>query len=206
MSVYKKVKNYLNKYGLLSLLFKGLWKVFSVPAFILHTGRKVVFYFYTKCWVKNIFGKVHIQGIAGNVRIGKNATIYPGVILEIGEDAQVRIGDHFTLSYGALIACREFVNIGNHVMIGEYTSIRDTTHAFDSNNQEPYMYQPDKMAGIEIGGNVWVGRGCIILPGTVVEQGVIIAANSVVKGHLKAYWLYGGTPAKPIRALREPLI
>jgi carbonic anhydrase/acetyltransferase-like protein (isoleucine patch superfamily) len=203
MPAYEKIRSYLYRYGFLALVLKGLWKILYIPSLLLQVARKVVFYFHTRCWVKHIIGHVYLQGIANDVKIGKDATIYPGTVLEIAPDARLRIGDHFVFSYGALIACRYAVSIGHDVMVGEYTSIRDTTHVYDSNSKQPYVCQPDRSASIEIASNVWIGRGCIILPGTIIEKGVIIGANSVVKGHLKAYWLYGGVPARAIRSLRQ---
>jgi acetyltransferase-like isoleucine patch superfamily enzyme len=88
-------------------------------------------------------------------------------------------------------------------MIGEYTSIRDTTHTY-TDPSLPYCSQPDTSAEIIIGNNVWIGRGCIIFPGTVIEDGVIIGANSVVKGHLQAYSLFAGSPAKFLKVLNKP--
>ena len=59
----------------------------------------------------------------------------------------------------------------------------------------------DSQAPIIIGNNVWVGRGCLLLPGTIVGDNVIIAANSVVKGTLQSNSMYGGTPAKCIKKI-----
>ncbi len=83
-------------------------------------------------------------------------------------------------------------------MIGEYSSIRDTTHQHNIMDI-PMMFAEDISTPVNIGNNVWIGRGCLILPGTVIEEGVVIAANSVVKGTLSSNSIYGGNPAKFIK-------
>ena len=85
-------------------------------------------------------------------------------------------------------------------MIGEYTSIRDTSHSYQ-NNGIPFSQQADESLSISIGNNVWIGRGCIIMPGTVIADNVIIGANSVVKGQLETNSVYVGSPAVKIRTI-----
>lgn len=46
---------------------------------------------------------------------------------------------------------------------------------------------------------MWLGSDVKVLPGVVIEDGVIVAAGSVVKGKLDAGCLYRGVPARKIR-------
>jgi acetyltransferase-like isoleucine patch superfamily enzyme len=141
-----------------------------------------------------------VKGIGNNISINYDAAFYDNSILEICERSRLRIGKNFTLSYSSLIACMEEVTIGDFVMIGEFTSIRDTTHSFE-NNMVPFTKQKDVSKAIKIGNNVWIGRGCIILPGTTIGDNVIIGANSVVKGDLQPGNVYAGAPLKLLRAI-----
>lgn len=52
--------------------------------------------------------------------------------------------------------------------------------------------------GIHLGARVWAGARVTFLPGAFVEDDVIIAAGSIVRGRCKAGWVYGGTPARPL--------
>ena len=54
---------------------------------------------------------------------------------------------------------------------------------------------------IEIGNNVWIGAGVIILPGAIIEDDVVIGAGSIVTGLLKSNQLYIGNPAQSNRAI-----
>ncbi len=190
----------LRSYSFLDATRKVVWFVWcrfkKLPRFF----QQLRFYFYTKCWVENIYGSVYFNTICNNVIIGSDATIYPKTVFEFTENASLVIGNSFTLSYGAILAVRHSIKIGNYVMIGEYSSIRDTTHTYET-SAIPYCKQPDKFEEIIIGDNVWIGRGCVILPGTVIENGVIVGAHSVVKGTLKSNCIYAGAPLKLIREI-----
>lgn len=54
-------------------------------------------------------------------------------------------------------------------------------------------------APIVLGKNVFVGLGCILLPGTTIDDDVIVGAGAVVKGHLKSGYIYVGNPASPLK-------
>jgi maltose O-acetyltransferase len=56
---------------------------------------------------------------------------------------------------------------------------------------------------VTIGERVWIGARVTILPGSTIDSDVIVAAGAVVSGHLKAFGLYGGVPARLIRALAQ---
>lgn len=189
-------------YSFFNLLRKTAYVLVRLFGIGIQAIRKFRLYFFINCWVKNILGSVHVSTICMNVKFGKNVTLYPNTILEVSEQACLIVGDNFTLSYGALIASNYFIKMGNHVMIGEYTSIRDTTHVYHDCNV-PYCRQTDKSEKIIIGNNVWIGKGCIILPGAVIEDGVIVGAHSVVKGCLKANAVYAGIPLRLIKNLPQ---
>lgn len=59
--------------------------------------------------------------------------------------------------------------------------------------------------GCTVGNRVLVGMGAIVMDGAVVEDDVMIAAGALVSPgkHLESGFLYAGSPAKPIRPLRD---
>jgi acetyltransferase-like isoleucine patch superfamily enzyme len=182
------------------LVRKVLFVLLKPARAVRHYYRRLRFYFHTKCWVHYILGEIHIRTINHNTTIGREACFYHNTVLEITEMARLRIGNNFTLSYGSVISCQHSIRIGDYVMIGEYSSLRDASHVYDTPGV-PYCQQHDAASEIVIGNNVWIGRGSVILPGAVIEDGVIVAANSVVKGRLEAYSMYGGAPVKLIKRL-----
>lgn len=61
----------------------------------------------------------------------------------------------------------------------------------------------DMVAPIVIGNNVTIGYGTILLPGTVIEDNVIIGAGAVVRGRVKSDGIYAGVPVKFICSLED---
>ncbi len=51
-----------------------------------------------------------------------------------------------------------------------------------------------------IGNDVWLGRNSVVMPGVKIGDGAIIAAYSTVTKDVPAYTVYGGNPAKFIKA------
>jgi galactoside O-acetyltransferase len=44
-----------------------------------------------------------------------------------------------------------------------------------------------------------IGAGSIILPGSIIQEGVAIGANSLVKGECRAWSIFAGSPIKFIK-------
>lgn len=81
---------------------------------------------------------------------------------------------------GTIIGGEQFIDIGNNCWIGPNCEI---------------VGGP---APIEIGNNVWIGMRVIILPGVKIDEGVIVAAGSVVTKSVPKCAIVGGNPAKII--------
>lgn len=54
-----------------------------------------------------------------------------------------------------------------------------------------------------IGNNVFLGWGCTVLAGTVIEDNVIIGAGAVASGKIEKNSVYAGNPAKKIMSISE---
>jgi galactoside O-acetyltransferase len=54
--------------------------------------------------------------------------------------------------------------------------------------------------------HVIIGTGCIILPEAVIEEGVVIGANSLVKMYCKAWGIYAGSPVKFIKIRSKEIV
>ena len=50
-----------------------------------------------------------------------------------------------------------------------------------------------------VGNDVWIGQNVTVMPGVNIEDGAIIAANSVVTKDIPAYCIAGGNPCKIIK-------
>ena len=177
------------------------WLYFKKNAFIVKLRAISKYYFFGNLNIR--FGhNVFIRRGKGTHYFGDNNIIFDNCVFEVhNAKANIKTGHDCFFSYGVVVVCNQQIEIGDHVWIGEYTSLRDGTHNFSVNHVMGEL--PDIVAPIKIGNNVWIGRGCIILPGTVIEDNVIIAANSVVKGYFKSGSIYGGLPAKFIKSIED---
>lgn len=89
------------------------------------------------------------------------------------------------------------VQIGDRVRIGERVSIHDENHVYGSD--DPDDFDKYLVSGVEIGDDVWIGAGSVILAGSRVGAGSVVAAGSVVRGEFPARSLIGGIPARVLR-------
>ncbi|RLD76595.1 MAG: acyltransferase [Bacteroidetes bacterium] len=135
-----------------------------------------------------------------NIYIGEKSILYKKQSLYIGRNGKMTLGKNsHAAPYGYFLIENQKLTIGDDVAIGPYCSF------FCSSN----TYSPDKAlfrenyekADIKIGNNVFIGAQSVILPGSVIHNHVIVAANSVVRGILESGWLYGGSPCKQIKKL-----
>ena len=170
---------------------------YVINAFPFDLFRKIRSWYFFKNSGIRLGHAVIMKGLSDNICVGKDNDFYARCVFLIAPGAEFRTGDRVTLSYNVLVACHTSIVLGNDVMIGEYTSIRDTTH--DYSVEGIMRGAPDISKKITIGNNVWIGRGCLITEGSVIEDGVVVAANSVVKGRLERNGIYGGCPANFIK-------
>lgn len=93
--------------------------------------------------------------------------------------------------------CYGNVRIGDYVAIGPGTKI----FAYSNHYQFGKKVTDEKITiDVVINNNVFVGSNCVILPGTIIPDNVVIAAGSIVKGELEENSIYAGTPCKKIRS------
>jgi len=92
------------------------------------------------------------------------------------------------------------ITIGNNVMISNNVS-------FSTHDASASYYLPgasDIFGRINIGNNVYIGMGAIILPGITIADDCIIGAGSVVtKSFLKPGGVLAGNPARRICSVEE---
>lgn len=91
------------------------------------------------------------------------------------------------------------VTIGNFTMIAHDVMILGGDHNYKVAGIPTVFAGRDETRPTNIGDDVWVGAGSIIMAGVTIGDGAIIAAGSVVTKDVEAYCVYGGTPAKKIK-------
>lgn len=145
-----------------------------------------------------VFGCPEVVGTA-QIQLGKNLYLWTGLYWETQGTGKIEIGDEVVMSHGVHIVAFEQVTIGQHTMIGEYSSIRDANHRIDTQN--PMRYSGHDSAPIHIGDNVWIGRGVTIVSGVHIGNNAVIGANAVVTKDVPANSIAVGIPAQVIKTL-----
>ncbi|HCT3160777.1 TPA: acetyltransferase, partial [Escherichia coli] len=103
------------------------------------------------------------------------------------------------------IASIESVTIGRDTLIASKVFITDHNHGsfkhsdpMSSPNIPPDMRTLESSA-VVIGQRVWLGENVTVLPGTIIGNGVVVGANSVVRGSIPENTVIAGVPAKIIK-------
>lgn len=106
----------------------------------------------------------------------------------MGEECYINIDANFTDP--------KYVKIGNNVSLSGCTLIgHDGSIAVFAQKTGKIL---DKVGKIEIGDNVFIGHGAIILPNVIIGSNVIVAAGAVVSKDIPDGSVVGGVPAKVI--------
>lgn len=142
-----------------------------------------------------ILGRVEVEGTR-QITMGAGALIHAGVLLETQGQGRIEIGDRVVLSRGVHIVAFDHVRLGDDVMLGEYTSIRDANHRASDQRMRDSGHDA---AAISLGRNVWVGRGAVVLKGVHIGDSAIVGANAVVTRNLPAGARARGVPARPFQ-------
>ena len=140
---------------------------------------------------------VYLMRYPKNIFIDSGAYIKNGARLcPCNDTAQIHIGNKTTIGYNTLIFASGNITIGNDCMIAPNVYLVDSDHGTQVG--ERMNRQPNIVGLITVENDVWIGTGSVILKDSHITEGCVIAANSVVKGTLEPFSIYGGAPAKKI--------
>lgn len=135
--------------------------------------------------------------------------VYIALEVDIRED--VNIGDHSYCNFGTIIF--NGTRIGKYCSIGYRVQIGLPEHPLDELSTSPALYRNGELMKIHpiewpkndfhtpviIGNDVWIGSNALIMQGTNIGDGAVIAAGAVVTKDVESYAIVGGVPAKLIR-------
>jgi acetyltransferase-like isoleucine patch superfamily enzyme len=154
-------------------------------------------------WLDGIWRKANQRlVVSGKVEVGRasrlslGATVWSAHGLVIGD--YCAIGRRSTINADGRIG--HFFMTGSHVAV-----LGRVDHAIDEIGVpmllSEWIGDRDKRADdeVEIGDDVWLGSGAIVLGGVQIGDGAIVGAGSVVTHDVPAFGVAVGNPARVIR-------
>lgn len=142
--------------------------------------------------------QIAIRGLLG--KTGDNCVVEQPLFCTYGYNTTV--GDNFFLNVNCKLMDSGKITIGNNVFIAPNVCLITEEHAMDVEQ---------RLAGLEythpvnIGDNVWICAGAIVLPGVTIGANSVIGAGSVVTKDIPPDSLAVGNPCKVIRSLKKAL-
>jgi maltose O-acetyltransferase len=89
------------------------------------------------------------------------------------------------------------VRIGAFTLIGPAVQIYTATHPFEAERRR----REESGKPVEIGADVWIGGGAIVLPGVRIGARAVIGAGSVVTQDVPERVFAAGNPCRVIREI-----
>lgn len=150
---------------------------------------------------------VHETAVTRDSRFGK--------YVKIGARTTVIETDFGDYSYAVNDCEIVYATIGRFVSIGALVGINPAEHPIERAAQAHFTYRSwqyfedvadeaeifdgRRARRVEIGNDVWIGRGAIVLAGRTIGDGAVVGAGAVVTRPVEPYTIVAGNPARPIR-------
>jgi acetyltransferase-like isoleucine patch superfamily enzyme len=109
------------------------------------------------------------------VKVGRNASVGLGVMLDVFFPGQIEIGDNVVIGYNTTV-------LGHEFLVREW-----------------------RIGRVVIEKDVTIGANCTILPGVIIGEGATVSAMSLVNRDIPPYSFWGGVPVREIRPAATPV-
>ena len=124
-------------------------------------------------------------------RVGENVHFEKGMRIDYG--CNTHIGNNVFINFNFVLLDCAPVTIGNNVFIAPDVQIYTAQHPLDPDTRNQHI---GSARPINIGDDVWIGGGSIILPGVTIGKGSTIGAGSVVKHDIPSGVIAAGNPCQ----------
>jgi maltose O-acetyltransferase len=130
-------------------------------------------------------------------RGGERVWMQPPFWCDYGTNIELGERVFFNFNCVVLDVCR--VRIGDFTLFGPGVQILTPVHPMNAAERRRKEYGKP----IDIGADVWVGGGALILPGVTIGSRSVIGAGSVVTRDVPADVFAAGNPCRVIRPITE---
>lgn len=116
-----------------------------------------------------------------------------------------KVGDNVRLPAVVLPLYPELVSIGSNVEVasGVKFIVHDAIHTVINQDNHSGVNVAENVGEINIGDNVFIGAGTIILPGVNIGSNVIVGAGSLINKNLPDNSVCVGIPCRQISTYEE---
>ena len=131
--------------------------------------------------------------------IGEGSYIEPPLHANFG-GKHVHFGKNVYANFNLTMVDDSHIYVGDNTMIGPNATIATAGQSID-----PALRDVQAQFNIEvhIGRNVWIGGGCVLLPGVSIGDNTVIGAGSIVTKDIPANVVAYGNPCRVIREIGE---
>lgn len=126
---------------------------------------------------------------------GDSVWLQPPFFCDYGSNIELGERVYFNFNCVILDVCR--VRIGSFTLFGPAVQIYTAVHPLDAAERR----KVESGKPVEIGEDVWVGGGAIILPGVRIGDRAVIGAGSVVTRDVPGDVLAAGNPCRVLRPI-----
>ena len=130
-------------------------------------------------------------------RGGDTVWMQPPFFCDYG--ANIECGERVFFNFNCVVLDVCKVSIGDFTLFGPAVQIYTPMHPFDAKLRRAQEFGK----AVEIGSDVWVGGGAIILPGVRIGRKSVIGAGSVVTRDVPEGVFAAGNPCRVIREIAE---
>ncbi|MFL5616032.1 MAG: sugar O-acetyltransferase [Gemmatimonadaceae bacterium] len=128
---------------------------------------------------------------------GETVWMQPPFFCDYGEN--IYLGERVFFNFNCVVLDVCSVRIGDYSLFGPAVQIYTPMHPFNAAQRRKEEFGKP----VEIGSDVWVGGGAIILPGVTIGSRAVIGAGSVVTRDIPAGVFAAGNPCRVIRTIDE---
>ncbi len=130
-------------------------------------------------------------------RGGDSVWMQPPFFCDYGSN--IELGERVFFNFNCVVLDVCPVRIGDYSLFGPAVQIYTPMHPFNAELRRREEYGKP----VEIGADVWVGGGAMILPGVRIGSRAVIGAGSVVTRDVPDGVLAAGNPCRVIRPVDE---
>ena len=137
--------------------------------------------------------------LAAGVRVGTGSQLLCNDDMSAPDapDSQLCIASGTTINeYCNIRACGGQIVIGNNCLIAQSVSIVASNHSITEGTLVAQQHWSTHPHSVYVGNDVWIGTQAVLLPGSRIGDGAVIAAGAVVRGNIPEGEVWGGVPAR----------